>query len=209
MKKILVFVSVLQFCMTANAQKDSTLHKKHFFRYAGIAVAAGSASSSTGYFGLYWPLLVSSKHVDLSVGFGTNGLTPGLGLHTDIQKEFSFFVSGELGYCNKSKAIFNEDEPGERRYDLGNTNFVYYGTGVMWNPKNNLAEDCFFSVVFKVGYRQRISDYSITPQNPENSEPTEIESTYHTYFESRFFWNVGLRVNGLMHQKNDRHFVEF
>ena len=209
MKKLVFSLLCMVLCLGCFGQADSVItvqHKKdstHFIKYAGIALAVGSFSSPTGVIGIYWPFLLSSKYIDFSSGIGWSGVARinlGIGFHPEIRKRFYPFIAIEPAYSFKTGDItfdkaFTKAKPDERHYKASEAQLISYGVGVMWQPKNWQDPDLIFSTYIKLGYRELLSDYSISPKDPGNTDQSEINSIYYDLFESRFYWSIGIKIN--------------
>jgi hypothetical protein len=196
-----IFLSSGQFIQGQTISNDTLQQTKHngsFLNFAGASLAIGNSPSPIGWVGA--SIIVSTKNFEVCGGMGWNNVKKlhlGLAYHFDLKKQFCPIVSTECVFSLGRGFVFNEGKTEERHYQVKAAQLINFGTGIIWTPKKWLNKD-IASIFLKVGYRQLISNYSITPQDPSKIDNSEINSMYHDLFASRLYWSIGLRWGGLL-----------
>lgn len=175
--------------------RDTTKLEEHrtLLKFAGACLMFGNAPSSSGWFGA--SIIASAKNIEVMGGLGWNNVKKvhmGVAWHTDLQKEFCPVISAELVHSFKRGFVFHAEQPDERHYDAGSAQFIHSGVGLIWSPVKWRGETVT-SLFLKIGYRQRISGYSLTPRDPVKADQAEMDAMFHDIFESGISWSIGIR----------------
>lgn len=197
---VVFFLTIVLACSAANGQTDTLTKSRakindRFIKSAGLNLAFGNAPSTTGWIG--FSFIISSKYFDFLGGWGWNNVRKynlGVCYHQDLKKQFSPFISSELVLSTKRDFVFNNETPNERHYQVNPAQFINFGAGIMWRSKK-MAKNKHPWLFIKSGYRQRISDYLITPKDATKSNDSEINTIYHDFFKPRLFYTVGIRID--------------
>lgn len=196
MKRFLFILLIVFTSENSFSQTDSTQQKKieENFRFWGGNLMVGSVTSPLGWGGIQ--ASAEWRYIGFNFGLGRyNGKKYELGftLHPEPTKLFTPVFNFSWASTEEKDYKITDTLGIDYRYAVGRAQHLNYSIALYFMPKKWRKESSY-GFFLRVGYRDRISNISIHPQEGSPFNQADLDMFYEDLFMDKIFWNFGIRI---------------